>query len=128
MESEQFINLKVRRAETYAWERPSRRGQDFGERIGPWLVSLTGTGLLLYGMYSATRRRTASSVWWMVSGASLLGGAVAGVGTSHWLRRIRSAHVPADVVTMESLDSFPASDAPSSNATTAIPQPLQSVD
>jgi hypothetical protein len=123
MESEQFLNLTVRRSEAPARERRGWRQRYLdGERVLR-LVSMAGAGLLLYGAYSA-RRRTTSSPWWVVCGASLLGCAVA--GSRHFRGSLRPGQDLAapDVVTQESLDSFPASDAPSSNATTATPRSL----
>jgi hypothetical protein len=125
MKSEQFMNLKVHRSEAQGWKRGAwRRYVDDGAVMR--LASLAGAGLLACGLYSA-RRRTASSLWWIVGGASLLGCAAA--GKRHALRSVRSSQdlAAADVVTRESLDSFPASDAPSSNATTVSPQPLPSL-
>jgi hypothetical protein len=126
MTSEQFANLKVHRSDAHAWERRDRWGRY--RQDSTWLMSIAGAGLLLYGVYSASRR-TGSSRWWVATGASLLSCAAAGVGRWHWLKNVRSRRDPAaDVVTLESLDSFPASDAPSSNATTTTPRPLRSRD
>jgi hypothetical protein len=129
MKSEQFMNLTVHRSEADTWERRRWRDRYLDERMALCLVSMAGATLLLYGAFSASRR-TASSRWWVMSGASLLGGAAAVFGSRHSRRMVRPDQDPAveDVVTRESLDSFPASDAPSSNATTANPQPLRRAD
>ena len=127
MESDQFTNLTQHRSEVDAWQPKGWWGGRVDDRATLSLVSMVGASLLIYG---ATRRRADSSRWWIVSGASLLGYAAASLGTWQWLRGVRSSaeQSPADVVALESLDSFPASDAPSSNATTATPQPLRSGD
>lgn len=95
------------------------------ERLGQWLVSMAGSALLAYGTYCATRRSW-RGVWLIASGVSLIGYAAVGFMKANKGRAWRhdSQHAPADVVTLESLDSFPASDAPSSNATTTTPRPL----
>jgi hypothetical protein len=122
MESEEFLNLSVRRSEAHVWKPRGWRQRYLDDGTVLRLVSIAGAGLLLYGAYAA-RRQTTSSLWWVVCGASLLGCAAAG---RHSLGRLRSDQGLADpdVVTQESLDSFPASDAPSSNATTATPRSL----
>ena len=91
---------------------------------GRSLTSMAAVALVLYG---ATRRRSDAGIWWLVSGA-VVGCAAASLGTGLWRRDTRFGSEPslADVVTQESVDSFPASDAPSSNATTAAAQPLRS--
>jgi hypothetical protein len=116
MKSKEFLNLTVPRAETPVWEwRDWQRYLD-----GPAVLrfaTMAGAGLLAYGALSA-RQRATSSLWWVVSGAGLLG--YAAVVTL----RGRPDLAAPDLVTQESLDSFPASDAPSSNATTATPRSL----
>jgi hypothetical protein len=96
------------------------------ERFGQWAVSIAGASLLAYGTYCATRRSW-RGLWWMVSGVGLIGCAAAGLTKPHvrgarWARSVERS--PVDVVMQESLDSFPASDAPSSNATTTTPRPI----
>ena len=128
MTSEQFTNLKVQRSDANAWDRRGWRNRNLDD-TGPWLVSIAGAGLLLFAAYSA-RRRAASGVWWGATGASLLSCAAARFRTGHWPKIGRRDSDPfgADVVTVESVDSFPASDAPSSNATTASPRPMPRAD
>jgi hypothetical protein len=119
MESDFSINLVTYRSDVDAWTRRSRMRE---ERVGQWLVSMAGSALLAYGTYRAARRSW-HGAWWIASGAALIGYAAAEFMKANgrgWRRD--SEH--ADVVTLESLDSFPASDAPSSNATTTIPRPL----
>ena len=119
MESEQFTNLTVHRSTPSAWKRHGLRYLD--DRNVGWLVSAAGAGLLFYGI-DPRKRRTSSSLWWILSGAALLG--FAATRSRYALERFRSRpDLAADVVTQESLDSFPASDAPSSNATTATAFP-----
>src|SRR5262245_7563810 len=122
MESDFSINLITYRSDVDAWTRRSRIME---ERVGQWLVSMAGSALLAYGSYWATRRSWRGA-WWIASGVGLIGYAAAGFMKANngrgWRRD--SEHASADVVTLESLDSFPASDAPSSNATTTMPRPL----
>ena len=126
MKSDNFTNLTLHRSDVDAWQPKDWWSGVIEDRVALSLVSMVGASLVLHG---ATRRRTNSSPWWIASGASLLGYAAVGLGAWQWLRSVRpSAESPADLVTRESVDSFPASDAPSSNATTASPQPLRSGD
>jgi hypothetical protein len=73
-------------------------------------------------VYGATRRSW-RGVLYMMSGVSLIGCAAAGLCSPReapvrW-RHLRG--ITLDRITVESMDSFPASDAPSSNATAATP-------
>jgi hypothetical protein len=109
-------NLVSHRAPTSVWDKRGWRGPTIEERAGPWLISLAGAALITYG----ARRRSWRGAWWIASGIGLIAGAVAGLSNPHharialrqWLHRDAS-----DTVTTESMDSFPASDAPSSNMT-----------
>jgi hypothetical protein len=125
MKSEQFMNLQVHRSDADAWERGGWRGQYLDDRLGASLA-FVGAGLFFFGAFSPSRR-SRSSMWFRVTGAGLLSCAAARLASRYSPRIARSRHdsVAADVVTLESVDSFPASDAPSSNATTASPQPLR---
>ena len=140
MESDNFTNLTIHRSEVDAWKRGRRRGHSANGRMalwlhsasGPmalWLTSMAGVSLLAYGTRVAARQ-SRSSRWSIASGATLLGYAVASLSKGSWRRRTHSGGEAstADVVGLESMDSFPASDAPSSNATTVAPQPLRSGD
>jgi hypothetical protein len=124
MELDNSVNLMTHRSDVSVWERPTRQ-RWIEDRFGPWLAPIAGAGLVAYGTYCATRH-SRRGLWWMASGASLLAWAAAGPATLQALRArwTRSIDQALDVVTQESLDSFPASDAPSSNATTTSPQPL----
>jgi hypothetical protein len=124
MQSEQFMNLQVHRSDADAWERGGWRGRYLHDRLGASLA-FVGAGLFFFGAFSPSRR-SRSSVWLQVTGASLLSCAAARLANQYSPKIVRSGHdsAAADVVTLESVDSFPASDAPSSNATTASPQPL----
>ena len=126
MAPDTFSNLTQHRSEVDGWQPKGWWDSHADEEMTLSLASMVGASLLLYGV---TRRRSDSSLLWILGGASLLGFAATGLGAWPWLRgRSGAEHSPADVVTQESLDSFPASDAPSSNATTASPQPMRSGD
>jgi hypothetical protein len=126
MESDNSVNLIIHRSDVDVWQRRARRSSTIEEWLGPWVVRIAGASLLAYGTYRATRRSRRGG-WWMVSGVSLLVCGAAGLVNPHrlrarWTRSFEQA--PVDLVMQESLDSFPASDAPSSNATTTNPRPL----
>ena len=123
MESDHFTNLKQHRSDVDAWE-PRAWWHRFADGQAVSLTSIAAVAVVLYGV---TRRRSAPGMWWLVSGA-VVGCAAASLGAGSWLRDTRfgsGSEPPADAVTQESVDSFPASDAPSSNATTAAAQPLR---
>ena len=122
MEPGGFTNLRVYRSEVDTWKPRPWWYRVTDEGMALPLASIAGVAL---GLYGATRRRP--GMWWLVSGA-FVGCAAASLGIGQWRRDAGagSEPVPADVVTQESEDSFPASDAPSSNATTATAQPLRS--
>ena len=128
MKSEQFMNLKVHRSDADGWQRGSWWDHSLDDRLGVSLA-FAGASLLFFGAFSATHRPR-SSRWLRVTGASLLSCAATRLASRQWPRTVRSRHDSAatDVVTLESVDSFPASDAPSSNATTTSPQPLRHGD
>ena len=125
MERDEAPNLTAHRAAASVWERRGWQGRTVEERVGPWLVSLAGASLFAYG----ATRRSWRGAWWMISGVGLIGAAAVGLANPHeagarWAG-LRNVWQPrADTVTQESMDSFPASDAPSSNATTVSPSPL----
>jgi hypothetical protein len=123
MESDHFTNLRQHRSDADAWRPRGRRYRRSDVRTAMSLGSIAGAALVLYG----ARRRSGSGMWWLLSGV-VVGCAAASLGASQWLRETRFGSDPssADRVTQESVDSFPASDAPSSNATTATAQPLRS--
>ena len=131
MESDHFTNLTQHRSDVDAWASRGRWYRVADDQIVLSLASIAGVALLLYG---ATRRRSNPGVWWLVGGA-VVGCAAVSLRSGQWLQSTRgwlqntrfgSRAALADVVTEESVDSFPASDAPSSNATTASVQPLPS--
>ena len=137
MESD-FNNLKSHRSEVDAFKRGRQLGHSANGRMALWLhsangrmalwlTSMAGVSLLAYGTRVAARQ-SRSSRWSIASGATLLGYAVASLSKRAWRRPAHSGGEAstADVVGLESMDSFPASDAPSSNASTAAPQPLRS--
>ena len=121
--AEHFTNLEQHRSDVDAWKPRGWWSRFADDRTALSLTATAGVALMLYGV---TRRRSDPGMWLLVSGA-MLGCAAASLGTGQWLRDIRfgSDPSPADVVTQESVDSFPASDAPSSNATTATARPLR---
>jgi hypothetical protein len=124
MESDNFTNLRQHRSEVDGWKPRSQWNRLAEDPLALSVASIAGAAMVFYG---ATRRRSAPSMWWLVSGA-VVGCAAASLGTGQWLRNARFGAEPSspDLVTQESVDSFPASDAPSSNATTATAQPLRS--
>ena len=124
MASDHFTNLRQHRSDVDAWEPRGWWQRVADDQKALSLTSIAAVALVLYG---ATRRRSDAGMWWLVSGA-VVGCAAASLGAGLWPRdtRFGSEPSPADVVTQESVDSFPASDAPSSNATTAAAQPLRS--
>jgi len=124
MASDHFTNLRQHRSDVDAWEPRGWWQRVADDQKALSLTSIAAVALVLYG---ATRRRTDAGMWCLVSGA-VVGCAAASFGTGLWPRdtRFGSEPSPSDVVTQESVDSFPASDAPSSNATTATAQPLRS--
>jgi hypothetical protein len=114
-------NLISHRTAHSVWDKRGWRGSTVEERLAPWLVSLGGAGLFAFG----ASRRSWRGVPYMAAGAALIGCVAAGLcdprEIGHQVRhRMRQASEP-DQVTIEAMDSFPASDAPSSNATTAAP-------
>jgi hypothetical protein len=109
-------NLDMHRAPRSVWDKRGWRGITIEERVAPWLISMAGACLLVYGAMRRSRRGTP----YVIGGAGLIGCAAVGFcnpryATARWqhLRR----RIEPDSVTTESMDSFPASDAPSSNAT-----------
>jgi hypothetical protein len=123
MESDNSVNLMTHRSDVSVWERRARQSS-IEDRLGSWIAPVAGAGLVAYGTYCATRH-SRRGLWWMAGGASLLAFAAAGPGALQALKARWTEHFDQvlDVVTQESLDSFPASDAPSSNATTTSVQP-----
>jgi hypothetical protein len=114
MESKRALNLISHRSPQSIWDKRGWQGETIEERLGPWLASVAGASLLAYG----ATRRSWRGVGLMMGGVALMGCAAAGLCNPRYaagrLRHLRQA--PMDRVTMESMHSFPASDAPSSNA------------
>jgi hypothetical protein len=114
MESKRALNLISHRSPQNIWDKRGWQGETIEERLGPWLASVAGAGLLAYG----ATRRSRRGAWLMIGGVALIGCAAAGLCNPRYaagrLRHLRQP--PIDRVTMESMHSFPASDAPSSNA------------
>jgi len=110
-------NLVIHRAPQSVWDKRGWRGTTIEERLAPWLVSLGGAGLFAFG---ASRRSWRGMVF-MAAGFTFVAAATAGICSpgplaARWRQVIRGLD-DRDQVTTESMDSFPASDAPSSNAT-----------
>jgi hypothetical protein len=121
MPADHATNLLSHRGPRSIWDRRGWRGVTVEERLGPSFVSLAGAGMLVYG----ATRRSWRGVLYMMSGVSLIGCAAAGL-CSPREAPVRWRHLrgfAADPVTVESMDSFPASDAPSSNTTAAARTP-----
>jgi hypothetical protein len=114
MDTESVRNLTCHRSTRSVWDKRGWSGVAIEERLGPWLVSLAGAGLLIAG----ARRRSLSGARLMLTGAGLIGCAAAGFCNPRhagvqWrhLTRPRTEGVVIDL-----MDSFPASDAPPSSA------------
>ena len=110
-------NLLSYRSSQSVWDRRGWHGATIEERLRPWVVSISGVGLVAFGASRPSRLRP----FYLGAGAALLACAVAGrrIRTMHGeLRRRLRLVADSDQVTIETMDSFPASDAPSSNATT----------
>ena len=114
MDADNARNLACHRSAQSVWDKRGWSGVAIEERVGPWLVSLAGATLVLAG----ARRRSWRGAQWMVAGAGLLGCAAAGFcnprhAAVRWRSLVRRS---VDRITVESMDSFPASDPPSWNA------------
>jgi hypothetical protein len=111
------------RAATSVWDKWGWRGPTVDERFALWLVSLGGAGLFAFG---ASRRWRGAP--YMAAGAAVIGCVVARMWHPREVRfRLqRGTHgaTEPDPVAIETMDSFPASDAPSSNATIAGSRPI----
>lgn len=113
MDTHHAGNLACHRSAHSVWDKRGWSGVAIEERVGPWLVSLAGAGLLVAG----SQRRSWRGAQMIVAGAGLLGCAAAGLcnprhATVQWRHLTR----PDDGVTAALMDSFPASDPPSSHA------------
>ena len=114
MDTDNARNLMCHRSAGSVWDKRGWSGVAIEERLGPWFISLAGASLLIAG----ARQRSWRGARWMLGGATLLSCAAAGLcnprhATVRWRHLTRSS---TDRITTESMDSFPASDAPSSNA------------
>lgn len=106
-------NLACHRAAQSVWDKRGWSGVTIEERVGPWLVSVVGTALIVAG----ARRGSLRGLHLMLGGASLISCAAAGLcNPRHATVRWRHLTRPRpDSDTTELMDSFPASDPPSSN-------------
>jgi hypothetical protein len=108
IETDNARNLACHRSARSVWQKRGWSGVTIEERVGPWIVSLAGVSLLIAG----ARRRSWRGLAWMTSGATMIGCAAAGLcNPRHAGVRWQPLSRRADL-----LDSFPASDAPSSSA------------
>jgi len=115
-------NVLSHRAATSVWDKWGWRGPTVEQRLALWLVSLGGAGLFAFG---ASRRWRGAP--YMAAGAALIGYVVGRMwhpGEVRFRLGWTSRATEPDAVTIEALDSFPASDAPSSNATIAGSRPI----
>ena len=112
MNMEHAGNLACHRSARSVWDKRGWSGVTIEERVGPWFVSLAGASLLIAG----ARRRSWRGMRWMAGGAALLGCAAAGLCNPRDAAIRWRQLTPDDRLTIELMDSFPASDAPSSNA------------
>jgi hypothetical protein len=113
MDSISARNLECHRSTQSVWDKRGWSGVTIEERVGPWIVSVAGAILLIVG----ARRRSLRGLHLMLGGASLIGCAAAGLcNPRHATVRWRHLTRPRpDSDTTELMDSFPASDPPSSN-------------
>lgn len=107
-------NLTSHRAARSVWDKRGWSGVTIEERMGPWVVSLAGASLLVAG----ARRRSWSGIHLILGGAGLIGCAATGLcNPRHAAVRWRQmTQLSGDRVSVESMDSFPASDPPPSSA------------
>ena len=115
MDRDNSRNLECHRDSRSVWDKRGWSGVTLEERLGPWIVSLTGAGLLVAG----ERRRSLLGIQLMLGGAGLIACAAAGLcnprqASIRW-RHLRTPR--PDRVSIHLMDSFPASDPPASSAT-----------
>ena len=113
MDGDNARTLTCHRAAQSVWDKRGWHGVTIEERVGPWVVALAGASLLIVG----ARRRSWRGGRLMLAGAGLLGCAATGLcnprhASVRWRHLIRPS---SDHLMTESMDSFPASDAPSSS-------------
>ncbi len=117
MQKTERANLLSHRTSQSVWDKRGWSGPTIEERLMPWALSVGGAALVVAG----ASRRSWYGAPFVVTGAVLIGCVAAGLCNPRELgvrlrHAIREAH-DADQITIEAMDSFPASDAPSSNAT-----------
>jgi hypothetical protein len=118
MDTNHAGNLACHRSAQSVWSKRGWNGVTLEERVGPWLASLAGVSLLVAG----SRRRSWRWAPMMLGGAALLGGAAAGLcnprhASVRWRELTRR---DSDRVTDALMDSFPASDPPSSHVVRGV--------
>jgi hypothetical protein len=114
MDTNNAGNLACHRSARSVWQKRGWSGVVIEERVGPVFITLAGASLVIAG----ARERSWRGARWMLGGAMLLGCAAAGLcnprhATVRWRHLTRP---PVDRITTGLMDSFPASDPPSSNA------------
>jgi hypothetical protein len=114
MDTSNARNLTSHRAARSVWDKRGWSGVTIEERVWPWVVSLAGASLLVAGV----RRRSWGGIHLILGGMGLLGCAATGLcNPRHAAIRWRHLVQPSwDRVSVESMDSFPASDPPQSSA------------
>lgn len=114
MDRDNSRNLESHRAARSVWDKRGWSSVTIEERLGPWIVSLAGAGLLMAG----ARRRSLLGVELMLAGAGLVACASAGLcNPRHASIRWRHLRTPRpDRESADLMDSFPASDPPASSA------------
>jgi hypothetical protein len=118
-------NLACHRSAQSVWDKRGWSGVTIEERVGPWIVSVAGTALLVVG----ARRGSLRGLHLMLVGASLIGCAAAGLcnprdATVRW-RQLTRPRPDSDTTGL--MDSFPASDPPSSNLIGTVALPVAAV-
>ena len=116
MGTDNAVNLASHRSAQSVWDRRGWSGVTIEERVAPWAIALGGVAMMAHG----ATRRSLGGVSLMLGGAGLIACSALGLcnprdARMRWRQYVRTP--ASDRVTDESIDSFPASDAPSSNAT-----------
>jgi hypothetical protein len=112
MPAERSTNLVYQRANGSVWDKRGWQGVTIEERLLPWVVGVAGAAALTYG---ATRRSwqglactLGGLTMWTCATSGLCNPRNAGARIDRFLRQQRR-----DLVTTQSMHSFPASDPPS---------------
>jgi uncharacterized membrane protein len=113
MPSGQELNLKTHRAPQSVWDKRGWRGVTIEERLGPWLVAAAGISVTIAGV----RQRSWRGLIAACGGLGMIACVAAGLCNPRHatvrLKYLRRGHSAIDEVARVSMESFPASDAPS---------------